>query len=335
MHKIPNLMFAKWGERNMIRIIFPGLYSDDRSSSHLTRDQQREFYELGLRPAMVDLEQGEAAEWAPTYEAELTRARKKTGHMAFQRKGFPRWNVPILGPTIRHHLARNNVIWAEGFQFLHNVRGTKQGTLHSMDAHSADMALDEFLLELSLSRETLLRGIWFIDVAIEFMSDDGGCLQWRTDSHFQVVKEVLEISTADADRITTIGSSKYHRDIASHLISVSGCRIEPGAHAEGPYEVQYLQMYTTDKSLTYNPEGGAHGKTLSCDNAMTLNHPFCFNLYNLYRDASRSNSSHARLEVRVPFVYATTILQQFSRQTLKNSLLKFTRLTWWSVKCFN
>ncbi|KAF9033679.1 hypothetical protein BDP27DRAFT_1374970 [Rhodocollybia butyracea] len=71
----------------------------------------------------------------------------------------------------------------------------------------------------------------------------------------RVVEEVLQIHSKDVVWITSLGSSKYSRDIVSHLLGVSGCQIEPGVRAAGAFEAVYFQLYSTDKALTYNPEG--------------------------------------------------------------------------------
>src|SRR6202035_1512265 len=45
IHQIPNISLARWGERNMLRVLFCALWSQDRSNVQLTQEEQREFYE--------------------------------------------------------------------------------------------------------------------------------------------------------------------------------------------------------------------------------------------------------------------------------------------------
>ena len=73
-------------------------------------------------------------------------------------------------------------------------------------------------------------------------------------------------------------------DLSAHLTGLSGCRIEPGRRAEGPGEVRYLQMYTTDKSVTYHPEGRHHGKVLTGKDVLSAKEDpaFCTGLYEAY-----------------------------------------------------
>jgi len=138
---------------------------------------------------------------------------------------------------------------------------------------------------------------------------------------------MLEIGDIDAIRVTTLGSSKYERDVVSHLMAVSGCRIQPGKKAEGPYKAAYFQMYTTDKAITYNPEGRHHGKALTIDAAMGSKQPapFLDALFNLFTSAMTKNASNARVEVRIPLQHATTIFTQMDVHRIRQHLLAFSR----------
>jgi hypothetical protein len=88
-----------------------------------------------------------------------------------------------LGGVICTKLQENEVDWAQGFFFSLTVRGTKHATQHSMDAHSASQALDEFLADAKISRDATAHGSWYIDVGVEYSASDT-CLQWTTSSHF-------------------------------------------------------------------------------------------------------------------------------------------------------
>ena len=318
----------------MIHLFFPSLYSEARQSGpFLLSEERKKFYELGLRPAIDHLVPLDSNDWPATYEGELFRARKHSGAMGYQTKMLQQYAVSLLVGTIRQKLLQRGVDWGRGIFVLHTVRGTKNGTKHSLDDHSVSVALREYLASIHLSANILeADGEWYIDVGVEFSSEDH-CLQWRTTSHYHMVMDVLDIPDTHASRITTLGSSKYERDIASHLPAVSGCRIEPGVRAEGPFEVVYYQQYTNEKSLTYNPEKGHHGKAITIKEAMGKTQPpkFSTDLYELYLKATDTNSSNACVEVRVPFIHATTVLLYFDQDVVNTSLLSFTRQTWWCV----
>jgi hypothetical protein len=314
----------------MIHIFFPSLFAKERRSSQLSKSEKVDFYELGLRPTIGVLLPDDVSDWPATYESEIFRAKRRTGYMAYQTKVLPEWILSSLATTLRNMLQENGVEWGEGFFFSHTIRGTKHGTQHSMGRRSAELALEEYLIDAKIPLHATQTGNWFIDVGVEY-SAVATCLQWMTSSHFHMVKETLQIPENDASRITSIGSTKYARDMVSHLPAVSGCRIEPGIRAEGEFKAVYLQMYTTDKAITYNPEGGHHGKAITMEVAMGKTQPpkFLQGLYEVYKSAMVENACNARIEVRVPFNHATTALLNLEYRVVRNSLLGFTLDEWW------
>lgn len=293
--------------------------------------QLTEFYEVGLRPTIAELLPEDVSDWPPTYSAELFRARKNSGHMAYQSKMIPSTHVRDLGPTLRNHLRAWGVDWAEGFFFMHEVRGVKHAHQHSMNRHNAVLKLQELCEDIHLVDEAFELGEWWIDVGAEICSADQLCLQWSTATQSQVVEEVLRISPEKASRITSLGSSKYSRDIVSHLMGVSGCRIEPGVRAEGEFEAAYFQLYSTDKSITYNPEGHHHGKAMSLAAAMGPEQPASFitELEDLFVSAMDKNASNARVEVRVPIHHACRVLTNIDDELIRQWVLGFPRRVWW------
>jgi hypothetical protein len=321
----------------MIHIFFPRLtgtgMDEGRGSPRLTPDQLRTFYISCLRPSIATLLPENVSDWPASYDTEMFRARKRTGHVSYQTKLVQPWALRLLPDTMRTQLLVNGIDWAQDFFFLHTIRGTKHGTQHSWDAESAKIALHEYLLDARIPLVATEEGTWWIDVAVEISSDEGACLQWRTSSHFHVVQEVLRISHNHAKRITSIGSSKYARDLVSHLTAVSGCRIEPGIRACGRFQAAYVQMYTTDKAITYNPEGIHHAKSITINDAMGRTQPpsFATGLFGVYKDAVENNSSNARVEVRVPLDFADSVLLGLNINLIRDSLLSFTPGEWWCV----
>ena len=282
---------------------------------------------------MEQLTPENSAQWPVTYRDELTRARKRTGHFAMQTKMLPSQVLGQFGDELRLALSSNNIEWAESLLFLHQIRGMKAATGHDMDIQSARNTLQDFLQENSIVEEYTEEGLWYIDVGLEIRSLEGMCLLWRTDSHPHVVKHVTRLSEQHATRITNPGSQQYARDLSSHLLDVSGCRITPGRQGEGCFHVSYLQLYSTDKSLTYNPEGIHFSKAMSCADAIGRDQPpsFTSSLFQLYRNAALHNNSNAnaRLEVRVPLRWATSVLLDFSPQLIQDSLVAFSNNSWW------
>ncbi|KAJ3555821.1 hypothetical protein NP233_g12116 [Leucocoprinus birnbaumii] len=281
-----------------------------------------------------------ASDWPATLATEQARAHKTYGGMpGWTQKIIPREYVSRLADAIRNaieedlFLDEEDVVWAKDFFFVHSVRGLKHGYYHQVTEAGAQHFLDDFVRDCRLVRNAHLLGDWWIDVGIEISSDIGDCVQWATGNHRDVVQQALFIPDEDANRITSLSSSKYSRDLASHLSAVSGFRIEPGS-AHGPLDAVYLQAYTTDKAVVYNTEGTHHAKFLTISEALSQDQPCktIEGLYDIYEKAKEANSSNARLEVRVPWHHATDALMTFDAGVIRSSLYAFTPQEWWNFR---
>ena len=317
----------------MIRAFIPGLYNPQTRSPFLSQEDQTTFYEQGFLPAVKELCADRSAEWPARYTDEMFRARGRNGTLSFQSKMIPQWNVEELGSTIRRKLTAAGIPWSEGILFLHQIRGTKDSSYHSVTHNAAQQALEEFLSMEDLDLQTITStGRWWIDVGVQVTSTDKNCLAWRSDSHGRIVQELCQVTERAARSLTSIGSSQYTRDMTSHLPQVSGCRIQPGVRAQGPYGVAYLQLYCTDKAITYRLDQGHYGKFITCrDVVKGKEKHFIEDLYGLYINAIDNNYAQARMELRVPIEFATQALVDFNTNTICNGLLLFPSVEWWYV----
>ncbi|KDQ22060.1 hypothetical protein PLEOSDRAFT_1108039 [Pleurotus ostreatus PC15] len=302
----------------------------------LTQDEMKSFYNQGLRPAIVELTPAQSAEWPSTYEGEMWRARGRTGQLALSSKVVDAWYVSMIGQRIRSSLEENGVAWGRGLVFLHEIRGVKHGSGHSVGADAADRTLGDWLADHDLSREEMGEsGTWYIDVGVEFVSLEERCLAWRTDSHRHIVEAVISIPENRAASISRPGSSKYTRDMVSHMPSISGCRISPGLHTRGPYDVRYFQLYTTDKALTYRPEGYHRGKFITPSDILKGKvDTFIEGLYDTYSNAASRNWSLARMEVRVPLEHAEEVLLLQHLSAARTWLISFHKKVFWSLRAY-
>ncbi|KAK7434926.1 hypothetical protein VKT23_019929 [Stygiomarasmius scandens] len=348
IHRIPNFQLGFWGARHMLYIFFPNADSrpddsepddsepdDSKAANGLSVEQMRQFYDKGLRPTIAELTPLALSDWPVNYNAEIFRGtprNRRKGAFIPQTKIFPKREVPKFAQVLRERLRVSHQDWANGFFFMLDIRGIKHATQHNLNGDSAKIALDAFL---ERSHIDISSGQWWIDVGMEFVSQKKECLQWISATHARIVEDVLGISEAHAVRITSLGSRAYSRDLSSLLTDVAGCRIEPGSRAKGPFEAAYLQMYTTDKSAIYAPEGYSYGKVLTMSKAMgEVPNQYLRGLTKLYADCSHSITSHARLEVRVPMQHATSVLRTLDRGAILSSLVAFPTLDWWYFRFY-
>ncbi|KAF9459638.1 hypothetical protein BDZ94DRAFT_1171312 [Collybia nuda] len=332
VHKIPNACLATWDVHNVIYILIPDIYRKDRSS-FLTQEEYRILYEDGIRPAIESLSPETVAEWPANYHDELFRARRRNGQLALTSKMLAEWHVRHLGDSIREALARNGSTWGTGLVFLHQIRGVKHSTIHRADSTAAEEAFDGFLSNNKLTYASMsVNGTWYVDVGIEISSPWGNSLAWQADSHCDMVETACELSERDSRSITQIGSSKYVRDIVSHLPAVSGCRITTG-RAHGPHDVPYLQLYTTDKALTYQPDNGTFGKSITAEDLLKgKGLAYVESLCTLYNNATETSKSHARIELRVSIFSATKVLIDIDEYLVRSCLVSIDSSIWWTLR---
>ncbi|KAJ3555369.1 hypothetical protein NP233_g12227 [Leucocoprinus birnbaumii] len=349
-HHIPNFELGSMGDRRQLNVFFPKLWTPELAKRGLPwkiSEEKRTFwYERAFRPAIAALLGDHiASEWPPTFAAEKLRAAKNrkgpipNETMASTRL-IPQEAVGHLADAIRRELTYDVFIddedreWVSDFFFIHTIRGVKDANRHRVDPQLAEMAVERFTNMSHLVHNHHLKGLWYVDIGIEISSPLGRCLQWSTAGHCSVVEEVLHISTAHADRITTLSSSKYSRDLVSHLSDVSGFRIVPGPQAQGPFQAAYVQAYTTDKTLTSNREGQHFVKFIERKDALGLKQPptMISSLHDIYTQAQEKNSSKARLEVRVPWAHGKYVLTEFNPAIIENALYSFTREEWWEFR---
>ena len=89
-------------------------------------------------------------------------------------------------------------------------------------------------------------------------------------------------------------------------------------------------MYLTDKAITYHPDSGHFGKFLSGKDIIDGTEArYLEGIYQLYKAASTSIASSARLEVRVPLTFGDQVFLDLNRDLLGESLLRFSRDDWW------
>ncbi|KAJ3564156.1 hypothetical protein NP233_g8478 [Leucocoprinus birnbaumii] len=344
-HQIPNFELGNFANRHQVYVLFPKLWNPDlrsRTKPYWISERNRAlWYASGMRPAIQTLLGHRiASDWPATLATEKARAQKTHGGTpGWTQKVIPKEYVVQLAGAIRDaieddlFLEDEDATWAKEFFFVHDVRGLKHGYYHRVSYAGAQHYLDEFMRDCRLVDNALQLGDWWIDVGIEISSDIGYCVQWATGRHRDVVQQALFIPDEDADRITSLSSSKYSRDLASHLSEVSGFRIEPGS-ARGPLGAVYVQAYTTDKAIVYNQEGSHHAKFLTMSEALSQDQPCktINGLYDIYENAKAANSSNARLEIRVPWRHATDALMEFDASVIRSSLYLFTPREWWDFR---
>lgn len=222
-HFVPNVMLAKTNERTSVRAFFPRLYdSTNRSHAHLSLDQDRlsQWYNLGVRPALLQLIPECSGDFPPTYTAEMFRAQSARRALSLTTKPIPAWGIQLFAESIRANLVTNNVHWAEDLIFQVQVRGLKTATGHTCNLNAASTALNLFLRDFTITDEDQV----FVDVGLEF-SHPNRALLWRTDSHFHLLDYLLPDQSVNfITKQVRFDNPNYTRDMSSHVMELTGFR---------------------------------------------------------------------------------------------------------------
>lgn len=344
VHKVPNICLGKASDHSLIRVLLPGLYSPNRTSSVLTQAEQADFYESGFRPAMAwlfDANETPASinEWPNNYANEMWRARGLSGTLAFQTKTCPHYFASGIADNIRQCLRNaGHAQMAAGLLILHQIRGVKHVYIHQMTHEAAEAKFWSFCTDNGLDPDTFFNeGRWWLDIGLEIASNvlDDFCLSWRTDAHYHVLRHVAGLPHEQAHRITKVGSSKYTRDMTTHLSAVSGCRIAPGPRARGPYGLSYFQLYGTDKSIIYRPDRNFTGKAMTVSLYLKGGAEKWLDCcYANYLGAIELNNASARVEARVEARYYLNVLLDFPRDLIRQSVVCINPVVFWCVLSF-
>jgi hypothetical protein len=324
-HEVPNICLGKFGERHTVRVFFPHFVGDPNASgkNHLSKEQQDQFYNLGIRPAALEVCPEAASDWPADRNSEMFRAKNHGPGFAWGTKLIGAADVESFGEALRDHCQLSGRDWMEDIVFQIQVRGLKMATGHDPTAAEAQRALDDFI---SFVNPDVPGQVW-VDVGLEISVLNRACL-WLTDAHQSMVQSALEVTEAQARTLTTPGRRRYQRDVTAHLPALSGCRIP--LDAVGPFEASYTQFYSSEKNPTYHPENGHHAKFMTTKMAMRGTPPTILTqLHQVYGTAANELPVSARAEVRVPLAHAHRVLLDWNRETVQGYLAVKPQEEWW------
>jgi hypothetical protein len=323
-HTIPNVAIATFGGggRGLIRIAFPALYSQN-CNVQLSGDHKAAVYNGGILPALRECCPEDAQNWPPSYQDAMFRAKNKSGSFQHGNRAFSQWEVSEFSESLTRNL-QQRYQWARDLIYMIQVKGVKEANRHNPNPHDAEVSLQRFLSDFDTSS-----GSWFVDVGLE-ISERGKSYQWRSDSHHVVFREALDLSEATAAAVSRRSNRAYFRDISSHLLDLAGCRVDLIPRFKGPHQIEYIQMYTTDKAIVHHLEKGRHTKYMSGPEALSGQPPkFIVELYQAFYNARDVLDCAARIELRVPLEASTEVLLGLSDQLLAQCLVVFPIRTWW------
>jgi hypothetical protein len=177
---------------------------------------------------------------------------------------------------------------------------------------------------------------WYLDicttVSVVDNDDRPVCAFPSVDAHPEIISHFSGLTVDDCNRLVRSKSSGYEKDEAAHLGDFAGLRI-PFEGAESG--VHYLQVYGTEKSLTYHLSGNQKAKRTSAANVLTNwereRGTHFIPLQNALIDASSTHSVAVRFESRVAFEVYPYVHLEIPLQTLYPWLFYLNNTVFWLV----
>lgn len=260
----------------------------------------------------------------------MTLYRDKKGRLHFSSIDFPARLTRKLGAKLLE-LCEEHDDLKDAF-FVHELRGTKSSSHH--DPKKADerrAAMDDVL---AIFDAQLDPDQWVVDIGLE-IRQEGCVLQWLTEGHRRIMAYLLP--SASEERISDILKSptQYQCDISAQLRELGGFRASPGSRGKKD-QVSYINVYTTDKSATYQLHDGIFRRRKPW-------HLFPSSITQLIKDMKiigdtfRSCAGddtdglegNARMEIRVPLRLADAVLVDLPYDLVEAAVASFPRNTFW------
>lgn len=309
----------------MLRVFFPGLYSD-KCDAHLDLPHLSAVY-TALRKAIRFVDLASSYRWSPSYQSAIDKAKKGNSNiLQFTTHAVAVENAnPFLrafeGYLMDHH------DWAFDMVYQVQVQGVKDLYQHNCTSAEADGQLERLMAPFNPAM-----GKWWIDVGLEIMAEDA-VLQWRTSSHATVLAYVLNIPEENANRACHLSNRSYHRDMSAHLPDLSGYRVALKRNQGGAVGSIFNQEYGSDKNLTAHKSQHGSAKILTGHQAVQGSPPKVVGqMYDMFQDAGDSLSCSARIEHRVPLDNERGVfMSPLPAWVLNASLLVFEVADWWYV----
>ncbi|EED77074.1 predicted protein, partial [Postia placenta Mad-698-R] len=338
LQRIPNIAFGKLSHRGQSRLFFPALWASGEHLWSITQATYAKFYDTILLPSIRHVSAVSAAHWPISYSSAMNHARDARGHYHYQTLDVNYTDLVELETQLLERMDQDATF--KGAFWEHELRGTKDATGHEFE--DVDAHRDRFESFISiLNMDRVVPAEWCVDVAVE-ISIAGFNVAWLTVAHSRILAYALP--DVHPDHLTAISrnKSKFTSDVVAHLDGVAGCRVDPGRYC-GSDGVSYINVYTTDKSNTYQQWLGSFARIRTAAllpkgikallrSMSIMGEAFAACRTTSCRAGDISQDGHARFEVRVPIANALTAMTRNMDDLIGHAVICIPNQTWWSVR---
>lgn len=280
----------------------------------------------------MEVVQPQSTHWPVSYHAAFQQSKDKRGTLHLGTNAVQHWKLDAFCTALRENLDKIPE-FQESF-FCHELRGLKGATAHEEDDDRAtpEAAFDTFFDCIDMER--IDEGDWKIDVGLEIY-DAGNVVVWSKAAHSSILRYLLPSMTIAQVEKLQARKGVFNLDNLAHLDDFAGFRCETGKSGDRD-RVEYINVYTTDKCVTYQLHSGIWRRR-SCEDLLPQNlEKLLHDLANMsvtYKACSGaggdSQDGSARLEVRVPLRDARIALRNVPHEALQGWTFSIPVNVWW------
>jgi hypothetical protein len=331
LHKIPNFAFGTVDRRHITVICFPRMYKVGACPKILPEDISL-FYNTCLRPSFVSISGHDTSRMHPTYAMLNDVNHDKRGRLHFSTVDLQAKLLDKFTQELRQQLDKHDKF--RDAYFVHQFKGLKGRYRHEPeDSNQRRDAMQDFFLD-HLQEDKLDPDQWMFDIALE-IRDPGRILQWLTAGHNAILCHLLP-SASNEKVEQLIKSQNYKCDITAQLEAVGGFRAVPFIR-ENPDKISYINIYTTDKSVTYQYHEGLYRRRKAWHlfpgdiGKLTLDMKKISDTFSRCRGESglEAFEGSVRMEIRIPLNKVAEALKDIPHALISKTVLSFDCDTLW------
>ena len=240
--------------RQQTLVFFPGLIDSAREDSKLTPDELAKWYDRCVHPALNQVAHARIAHWPSTYAQALKKCRDNNQRLHYISEAIPEEALEEFAELLQEKAAALD--WGDIF-FVHELRGVKNQSDHDVEiegdaVNSWDSSLQFLDVDQINEADPTGQEQWYIDVALEVTRNGGQhVLQWYENCREDLLR--IGLPNASDARIEALAKNSLRTkiDTTAQLFEFAGFRSTPGKLTGRNDKVKYLNVYTTDKDITY------------------------------------------------------------------------------------
>ncbi|KAK7437733.1 RNA polymerase II subunit 3 [Stygiomarasmius scandens] len=258
LHLIPNVPLGKVAIRHTARIFFPHMYNPD-SDKKVEPKLLARLYDECIRPAVLEALRVQSSHWPTSYNSAMRQAQ------GTDNSGIHPFSIDLPGSVMgrfSNALLRfmDRIREFKDAYFLHEFRGRKGETLHNPGDDDDRVQAFKKLFKNVIDEDGDGYKKWFVDVAVE-VNQKGFIMQWKAHAHEGLIRKALPLAS---DTAIAQLMDKRLVDTSAQIYDYAGFRSETGVKGKND-GVSYINVYTTDKSATYQLHKGLFSRKYPSD----------------------------------------------------------------------